>query len=131
MTMVMAVGQGLLGLGLIALALTRHMALAVAWLVVVGVGVAIQMSSTNGFLQTTAPDHLRGRAVSLYIWVFSGLAPVGGMAAGWMAEHAGAPWTAAAAGASCVVSAILMTVEMPSRRRAFADPAGGAEGRET
>jgi len=131
MRSVMAAGQGALGAGLVALALTRHLGAASAWLVLVGLGVALQLSSTNGFLQTTAPDHLRGRAVSLYIWIFSGLSPIGGMAAGWMAEQAGAPWTAAAAGGACAVSAVLMLVEMPSRRRALARAAGGGAGRES
>ena len=51
--------------------LTRHVVAASGWLVLVGLGVAMQLSTTNGFLQTTAPDHLRGRAVSMYIWLFS------------------------------------------------------------
>jgi predicted MFS family arabinose efflux permease len=81
-TAVMAAGQGALGLGLVALALTRHVLAAAVCLVVVGLAVAIQLSTTNGFLQTTAPEHLRGRAVSLYIWIFSGLSPIGGLVAG-------------------------------------------------
>src|SRR5664279_4472982 len=70
---------------LVALAFTRTLAVASVWMVVIGLGVAIQLSTTNGFLQTTAPPHMRGRVVSLYIWLFSGLSPVGGFAAGWIA----------------------------------------------
>jgi MFS family permease len=128
--LVMALGQGALGVGLVALALTRHLAAAAGWLVLVGLGVAIQLSTTNGFLQTTAPDHLRGRAVSLYFWLFSGLSPIGGLAAGWVAEHAGAPRTAAGAGAACVLSAMLLGLEMPALRRALLRPLGRASGRE-
>jgi len=102
---------------------------ATSWLVLVGLGVAMQLSTTNGFLQTTAPDHLRGRAVSLYIWMFSGLAPIGGLVAGWAAENVGAPWTAAGAGAACVLSALLMGLEIPRLRRALARPSGRASGR--
>ncbi len=127
---VMALGQGTLGFGLVALALTRHLAASTGWLVLVGLGVAIQLSTTNGFLQTTAPDHLRGRAVSLYLWLFSGLSPIGGLAAGWAAEHVGAPWTAAGAGAACVLSALLLGLEMPALRRALRRPLGRASGRE-
>jgi len=126
----MATGQGMLGAGLVALAVTRHLAPATAWLVLVGLGVAMQLSTTNGFLQTTAPDHLRGRAVSLYLWLFSGLAPIGGLAAGWVAEHAGAPWTAAGAGVACVLSAMFLGLEMPARRRVLVRPLGRASGRE-
>jgi MFS family permease len=127
---IMALGQGVLGVGLVALALTRHLAAATGWLVLVGLGVAIQLTTTNGFLQTTAPDHLRGRAVSLYIWLFSGLSPIGGLAAGWVAEHAGAPWTTAGAGAACVLSAMFLGFEMPALRRVLRRPLWRASGRE-
>ncbi len=116
---IMAAGQGLLGIGLIALACTRSLAVAAAWMVMIGLGIAIQLSTTNGFLQTTAPPHMRGRVVSLYIWLFSGLSPIGGFVAGWVAERAGAPWTAAGAGAACVLSAGLTCGEMSLLRRAF------------
>ncbi len=129
-TAVMAAGQGALGLGLVALALTRHVLAAAVCLVVVGLAVAIQLSTTNGFLQTTAPEHLRGRAVSLYIWIFSGLSPIGGLVAGWVAEHVGAQWTAAGAGSACVLSALVTGVEMPFMRRPFARSSRAATGRE-
>ncbi|MBZ5588421.1 MAG: MFS transporter [Acidobacteriia bacterium] len=122
--MIIAVGQGALGIGLMALAGTRWLPLASAWMVMIGLGVAVQLSTTNGFLQTTAPPHMRGRVVSLYIWLFSGLSPIGGFVAGWVAEHAGAPWTAAGAGLACLVSAVLMGVEMSVLRRSF-ERAGG------
>jgi MFS family permease len=123
---IMAAGQGALGLGLVALAFTRTLAVASVWMVVIGLGVAIQLSTTNGFLQTTAPPHMRGRVVSLYIWLFSGLSPVGGFAAGWIAEHAGAPLTAAGAGAACTLAAVLTGGEMPLVRRAFGKLCGSA-----
>ena len=115
--LIMAAGQSSLGFGLIALACTRNLPLAAAWMVMIGLGVAIQLSTTNGFLQTTAPPQMRGRVVSLYIWLFSGLSPIGGFIAGWVAERAGAPWTAAGAGAACVVSAALTCCGMAFLRR--------------
>ncbi len=123
---IMSVGQGGLGVGLIALAFTRSLAVASVWMVVIGLGVAIQLSTTNGFLQTTAPPHMRGRVVSLYIWLFSGLSPVGGFAAGWIAEHVGAPLTAAGAGAACTLAAVATGGEMPLVRRAFGRLCGSA-----
>jgi MFS family permease len=118
-TVIMAAGQGALGIGLMALSGTRWLPLASAWMVVIGFGIAIQLSTTNGFLQTTAPPHMRGRVVSLYIWLFSGLSPIGGFVAGWVAEQVGAPWTAAGAGLACLVSAALMGFEMSVLGRSF------------
>jgi MFS family permease len=125
---IMAAGQGALGLGLVALAFTRNLAVASVWMVVIGLGVAIQLSTTNGFLQTTAPPHMRGRVVSLYIWLFSGLSPIGGFAAGWIAEHAGAPWTAAGAGTACALAAAATGFEMSFVRRVFGRRYRGAGG---
>ncbi len=122
--LIMAVGQGCLGTGLVALALTRNLGLAAAWMVMIGFGVAMQLSTTNSLLQTAAPPHMRGRVVSLYIWLFSGLSPIGGFIAGWAAERVGAPWTAAGAGAACALSAALTCCEMPIFRRAFGQRVG-------
>ncbi|MFH1177101.1 MAG: MFS transporter [Acidobacteriota bacterium] len=115
-----ALAQAGLGLGLLALASTRSLALAVTAMVFIGLAVAVQLATTNGLLQTTAPPALRGRVLSLYIWLFAGLAPVGGLAAGAAAESVGAAWTAAAAGVACLVSALLAAAGAARRR------AGGA-----
>ncbi len=45
-------------------------------------------------LQLAAPEHLRGRAASLYFFAFLGGAPLGGLLAGWLVarrRHAGSP----------------------------------------
>jgi MFS family permease len=106
--LVLAGGQVGLGLGLIALALTHYLWVAAACMVVVGFAVAGQLTTTNAFLQTTAPPRLRGRVVSLYIWLFTGISPLGGLTAGWVADHVGASVTATCAGIGCAVSALLI-----------------------
>jgi MFS family permease len=116
-----AVAQGGLGLGLLGLVATRSLALAIAAMVFIGLAVAVQLSTTNGFLQTTAPPALRGRVMSIYFWLFSGLAPIGGLAAGWVAEHAGAAWTAGGAGAACLLSALLAVSGNRASRAASRD----------
>jgi MFS family permease len=97
--------QGALGLGLVGLGAARSLAGSVAILAFVGLVVAVQMSTTNGFLQTTAPPALRGRVVAVYTWLFAGLAPVGGLLAGVLAESIGVVHTAMGAGVVCVLSA--------------------------
>jgi MFS family permease len=112
-----ALGQGALGLGLVALGTIRNFAVAVATMVVIGISVALQLSTSNGFLQTTSPPQLRGRAVALYLWLFAGLAPIGALLAGAVAERAGAPATVAGVGAVCVVSAVVVAREVGARWR--------------
>src|SRR3712207_7994255 len=45
--------------------------------------------SSQSILQLTAPDRLRGRVLSIYLFVFAGFAPLGGLLAGWLADVGG------------------------------------------
>ncbi|MGV8039385.1 MAG: MFS transporter [Thermoanaerobaculaceae bacterium] len=98
------------GLGLVALGLSRSLTAATALMAVLGLAVAIQMSTTNGFLQTTAPPALRGRVVAIYIWLFAGLSPVGGMLAGLLASRFGVTNTAIASGVACCTAAAVLAL---------------------
>jgi MFS family permease len=75
--------------GLIALAPVETVALAGFILFVVGVGFTVWVSNTSAVLQLRAPDHLRGRVMSLFMFAFAGLAPIGGLFAGWLMEVGG------------------------------------------
>ena len=111
--------QGALGAGLITLAAARSLTVAALCLVAIGLAVAVQLATTNALLQTSSPPELRGRVMSLYMWLFVGASPLGGLAAGWLAEHVGAPATAAVAGAGCALSALLTAGEIARQRRAL------------
>ena len=67
-------------------------------LFVTGVCFTLWTSNANTILQLGAPDHLRGRVVSLYLWAFAGLAPIGGLLAGWLCEVGGTQLSFAVAG---------------------------------
>jgi MFS family permease len=105
--------QLLLGLSLAALALSKGLFLACLALVVAGLSVAAQLATTNGYIQTTSPDHLRARLISLYIWVFSGGAPLGGLLAGFLAERLGVPVAIGLGAGLCVAAALLQL--LPAR----------------
>jgi MFS family permease len=66
-------------------------------LLMVGVGVSMifVMISCNTSIQLTAPDHLRGRVMSLYMLVFAGTTPLGSLFVGWLAHLAGTPFSMA------------------------------------
>jgi MFS family permease len=59
-------------------------------LLFIGWGMVTQNASINSLLQTTAPDHLRGRIMSLYVLFFMGMMPFGSFQAGLLADHFGA-----------------------------------------
>jgi hypothetical protein len=73
----------------------------------VGGSLALQLATTNGYLQARAPGELRGRVLSLYVWLFVGVSPLGGLVAGWAAETVGASLVVLVAGACCIAVACL------------------------
>lgn len=78
-----------------------------AWVaapLVVGAGFAsmLMINTINATVQANVPDRLRGRVMSLYVTVFAGSAPLGGLFAGGIAEAWGTP-TAFLAGATASI----------------------------
>jgi MFS family permease len=69
----------------------RHFGLAAVLLFVLGLSGIAFMASCNTLLQVSAPDELRGRAMSLYTLAFAGTTPFGALIAGTVAEHWGVP----------------------------------------
>jgi len=83
-----------------------------------GVCFTLWTSNANSILQLRAPDHLRGRVVSLYLWAFAGLAPLGGLFAGWLCAIGGTQLSFAVAGATGLLMAALAVRELSLRRAA-------------
>ena len=75
--------------GLLALAPVKTVAPACAILFFVGICFTLWVSNTSAILQLRAPDRLRGRVMSLFMFAFAGLAPIGGLFAGWLMEVGG------------------------------------------
>jgi MFS family permease len=75
--------------GLVALAPVETVAFAGLILFVVGVGFTVWVSNTSALLQLRSPDRLRGRVMSLFMFAFAGLAPFGGLFAGWLMDVGG------------------------------------------
>jgi predicted MFS family arabinose efflux permease len=97
-----------MGLALLGLGLARNLPLAAFCMMGLGSMSAIQFSTSNAYLQTSAPPHLRGRVVSMYVWIFQGMTPLGGFGAGWLASHAGIPPTILASGAACLLAGVAL-----------------------
>ncbi|MFI5235208.1 MAG: MFS transporter [Gemmatimonadales bacterium] len=62
---------------------------------------------TNTLLQTHAPDHLRGRVMGFYSFIAVGLAPLGALEMGWVAEHWGARAAYGSAGVICLLAGFI------------------------
>ena len=87
-------------LALLALAPVHTAGLAIVLLFVLGLTFSLFTASANALVQLASPDHLRGRVVSLYLFAFAGLAPIGGVVAGWLAQVGGTELAFAVAGLS-------------------------------
>ena len=85
-------------LSLLALAPQDTVPPAAILLFITGVAFTLWTSNSQSILQLTAPDHLRGRVLSIWLLAFGGLAPVGGLVAGWLADRGGTMLAFAVAG---------------------------------
>jgi MFS family permease len=100
------VGGGIgFSLVMLALALADSVAVGLVLLFALGVSFSLLSASANALVQLAAPDHLRGRVISLYMFAFAGLAPIGGLVAGWLSELGGTPLAVGVAGAAGLVVA--------------------------
>ncbi|HEV2387010.1 MAG TPA: MFS transporter [Candidatus Acidoferrales bacterium] len=85
-------------------------------LVPVGFTMMLEMACTNTLLQAMSPDRLRGRVMALYSMMFMGLAPLGSLFAGGVADRIGAPWTVAVGGIACIAGALAFAKRIPTLR---------------
>ena len=81
-----AVGFSLAMLGL---GFVHSVDVALVLLLLLGMSFSFFTSSANALVQLASPPHLRGRVMSLYLFAFAGLAPIGGLVAGFLAEQGG------------------------------------------
>lgn len=95
-----------LALPVLTLLLTVTRAFPLACLLMLGIGFAIIsfLATANALLQTSTPDALRGRVMSLYSLILVGLTPVGSLWSGAVAKAWGAP-VAVAVGSSVILAA--------------------------
>jgi MFS family permease len=108
--------SGGLGVGLIGFAYSRVFPLSIAFLVVIGFSMMMQMTASNTLIQSMVPDRLRGRVMSVYAMMFMGMAPVGALTAGALANRFNAPLTLAIGGAVCMIGAAIFSMQLPSLR---------------
>jgi MFS family permease len=63
---------------------------AFALLALIGLSTIFVTATSNTLLQTSSPDHMRGRVMSLFAMVFAGATPFGALLAGTLARNFGA-----------------------------------------
>jgi MFS family permease len=118
------------------LGVTRLAPFAFAIVPLIGLSSMLMINTINVTVQYGVPDELRGRVMSLYVLVFAGSSPIGGLFAGGTAQLYGAPagFVLGALLASTFVVLVawrlLRHTSMPSLHREadVSPPAGGRPG---
>jgi MFS family permease len=105
------------GLGLVAFAASRTIPGSLGVLLAVGFGVMVVTASTNTVLQTVVEEDKRGRVMALYTMAFMGMAPVGALLSGALAQRVGAPATVAIGGVAMLGTAAWFARRLPELRR--------------
>jgi MFS family permease len=117
------VGLTSAGIGLAVFAWSRLLPLSLLAGWFAGYGLILYVASTNTMLQLSTEDRFRGRVMSLYTLMFIGVAPIGALLSGTIAQRTSAPV------ATTVSAAILLggAVWVLRRLRAIASEARAAE----
>jgi MFS-type transporter involved in bile tolerance (Atg22 family) len=69
-------------------------------------------ATVNSFIQLSVPDNLRGRAMSVYTFVFLGTAPIGNSLMGTLADSIGTVRAVTIASVICLIAAISFSVKI-------------------
>ncbi|PYV34914.1 MAG: MFS transporter [Acidobacteria bacterium] len=115
----------LFSLGLILLATVHSFRWAFVLLVVLGVTMVGALALTNSTLQMSSPPALRGRVMSMYNLAVLGLAPVGSLQMGTVAEARGMRFALALGGSVSLVYFLVLLAFLPRLRRVAPLPRSG------
>jgi MFS family permease len=113
---VIALAPAAFGVGLMLLASSRALPLSLAVLVVLGFTHLVQAAGSNTVLQTLADEDKRGRVMSFYALAVTGMAPLGSLLAGCLADHMGAPLTVLVGGPCCLLGSWVFARRLPRLR---------------
>jgi MFS family permease len=120
------------GASLAVFALSHTFWISVLLLLPVGYTMMLQMACSNTLIQVMVPDALRGRVMAVYSMMFMGMAPIGALLGGVLADRLGAPRTVAIGGLACLLGACWFAQHLPkirveARRLIVAQAAAGGE----
>src|SRR5580700_7212050 len=120
------------GTSLVVFALSHTFWVSVILLLPVGYTMMLQMACSNTLIQVMVPDALRGRVMAVYSMMFMGMAPIGALFGGALAERLGAPRTVAIGGLASVLGACWFGLHLPkirveARRLIVAQAVAGGE----
>jgi MFS family permease len=120
------------GVSLVVFAISHQFWVSVVLLLPVGYCMMLQMACSNTLIQVMVPDALRGRVMAVYSMMFMGMAPIGALLGGALADRLGAQVSVGIGGVVCIAGAGWFALQLPkirveARKLIFAQAAGGGE----
>lgn len=98
------------GLLLAGFSLSRSMPLSAVFSFGLGASFLMMSAAINTVLQSRVERNMRGRIMSLYILVFQGMLPIGGIVMGILADRTSAPFVLLMGGIVCALMAVCLIV---------------------
>ncbi len=98
-------------------AFSTALPLTMGLLVFTGLGFMVQNATVNTLIQTSVPDNLRGRVMSVYMMVFQGFFPVGALLIGALAERFSVPIGAGIGGGVALAYSLYLLWRAPFVRQ--------------
>ena len=103
---------------LLGFSFSRSFPLSLVLLAGAGFTMILNNATVNALIQSQVPDRLRGRVMSVYVFMFLGMTPLGSLQAGAVARAVDAP-TALAAGVAAFLAVVLLVAwRIPELRAA-------------
>ena len=115
---IILLGQFLFSLSLLSFTISRIFPLSLAILAVLGFSMVAYMTTANTVLQSSVPEELRGRVMSVWTLAAFGLTPLGSLQAGTLASFFGAPIALGAGALICGAVGLAMAAFTPDLRSA-------------
>ena len=113
----MLVGGAVFAVLLVGLAVSRSVWVAAPLIIAAGYASMLMINTINAAVQANVTDALRGRVMALYVTVFAGSAPLGGLFAGGVAEAWGTPAAFIAGAALSAVTLLIVAFGLRAARR--------------
>jgi MFS family permease len=105
------------GAALLLFSFSHYYWLSLFLLLLTGGGLVVTAASVNMILQTIVDDDKRGRIMSFYSMAFLGMAPIGSLLAGALADHIGPAHTLFMGGVGCLFAALLFAYRRVAMRK--------------
>jgi len=106
-----------LGIALVIFSLSQILVVTLAALFVIGFTQMVLMAGSNTVLQTLVDEEMRGRVMSFYTLALMGIAPLGGLVTGILADQIGAARSVLLGAPFCLLGAALFAQKLPQLRQ--------------